>query len=177
MLSIHTKVEYIKVEKVENEGLLEDSVRFGDITVSNAEGGFIGSLLMLSSSMIGLGFLTLPKIGTTNGIIPMVFMVTLSLLMSFIGNIQIARGYKATKAKTYPEIIELLNGQTYCYICTFFLFVYVYTISAVFLVFCSNFLLDFVIHFGLRNKDHTEGQNHSFQVVSIIQCGVLIASY
>jgi len=46
------------------------------------------SILTIISSMIGVGFLTLPAIGRENGYVPCFLFITLSAFLSLFGNLQ-----------------------------------------------------------------------------------------
>lgn len=89
-------------------------------------GDFRASLLTLCSSMVGVGFLTLPEIGKQNGLIPMIFMVFFSAFISCFANLQLARGFSVTKGKCYTRIITLIAGRKYGMTNLVFLFFYVW---------------------------------------------------
>jgi amino acid permease len=107
-------------------------------------GGFLPSVLTLGSSMLGMGFMTLPQIGKQNGMIPMLFMILVSVTICLVGNLQITRAYIYTKRKTYPEVVEELDGPLASKIATFFIMIYMYLVSALFYVFCPQLLFSFL---------------------------------
>lgn len=74
-------------------------------------GSLRGSQLTLIASMIGVGFLTLPTIGTMNGWVAIIFFVLLAQSISLIGNLQIGRAYRICGKKTYSAIVESIIGK------------------------------------------------------------------
>lgn len=98
-------------------------------------GGFRASLLTLCSSMIGVGFLTLPEIGRKSGLYSMLFFILLSALISVFANWQLGRGFKATEGKTYSKIVARVDGRTSSLITMIFLFFYVYVSAGAYYVF------------------------------------------
>jgi amino acid permease len=74
-------------------------------------GSYRGSILILASSMIGVGFLMLPEIGRTNGLYPMIAIVVLSLFMSAFANWQLGLGYRVSRGRTLTKIIARVKGR------------------------------------------------------------------
>jgi amino acid permease len=110
---------------------------FGPIT----NGSLRGSILTLVSSMIGVGFMTLPVIGKNNGVYSILFFVLYSGTVSWFANIQIGRGFKHSFGKTYPEIIERINGSNLSLVALIFLFLYVFASSGSYYIFGKIHLL------------------------------------
>ena len=100
-------------------------------------GGFRGSLLTLCSSMIGVGFLTLPEIGKKSGLFPMVGFILISAFISVFANWQIGRGFRHTQGKTYSKIVARVDSRTSSLINMVFLFLYVYVSAGAFYIFGS----------------------------------------
>lgn len=98
-------------------------------------GGFRGSLLTLCSSMIGVGFLTLPEIGKKSGLLPMVGFILLSAFISVFANWQIGRGFRHTQGKTYSKIVARVDSRTSSLINMVFLFLYVYVSAGAYYIF------------------------------------------
>lgn len=98
-------------------------------------GGFRASLLTLCSSMIGVGFLTLPEIGKNNGLYPMLGFILLSAFISAFANWQIGRGFRYTEGKTYSKIVARVDGRTSGLITMIFLFLYVYVSAGAYYIF------------------------------------------
>jgi len=98
-------------------------------------GSFRGSMLTLVSSMIGVGFLTLPVIGKYNGSISIIFFILLSMGISCFANILIGRGFQHSYGKNYPEIIERINGPKLSLLALIFLFLYVFASSGSYFIF------------------------------------------
>lgn len=80
-------------------------------------GGFRASLLTLSCSMIGIGFLTLPEMGRTNGLFSMVLLILLSAFISAYANLQLGSAYRATKAPSLLKMIAQVNGRASALFC------------------------------------------------------------
>ena len=74
-------------------------------------GSYRGSILILASSMIGVGFLTLPEIGRTNGLYPMIGIVVLSAFMSAFANWQLGLGFRVSRGRTLTKIIARIKGR------------------------------------------------------------------
>jgi amino acid permease len=108
---------------------------FGPLT----PGGFRSSLLTLCSSMIGVGFLTLPEIGKNSGLYPMIGFILLSAFISVFANWQIGRGFRATEGKTYSKIVAKVDGRVSSLINMIFLFLYVYVSAGAYYVFGSRY--------------------------------------
>jgi amino acid permease len=100
-------------------------------------GGFRGSLLTLCSSMIGVGFLTLPEIGKKNGLVPMVGFILVSAFISVFANWQIGRGFRHTQGKTYSKIVARIDSRTSSLVNMVFLFLYVYVSAGAYYIFGS----------------------------------------
>ena len=157
-----------------NNGVVEGYQRMAEMdghAKTNNKGGFWVSVLLMSSTVMGAGFLTLPKIAVTNGLLSMVGMVLLSNLVNFIANLQIARGFCATREKTYPGIIKELTSPFYGKFCGAVLVIYVYTVTMVLLVFSAGFFMEFLVYSGLRSNSHSEESNRQMELF------VLIAMY
>lgn len=104
---------------------------FGPLT----PGGFRSSLLTLCSSMIGVGFLTLPVIGKNSGLYPMIGLILLSASISLFANVQISRGYRFTQGKTYSKIVARVDGRLSAVVNMIFLLLYVYVSAGAYYVF------------------------------------------
>jgi len=104
-------------------------------------GGFRTSLLTLCSSMIGVGFLTLPVIGKNSGLYVMIGFILLSAFISVFANWQIGRGFRATQGKTYSKIVARVNGRVSSLITMIFLFLYVYVSAGAYYLFGIIYLL------------------------------------
>lgn len=104
---------------------------FGPITT----GSFRGSALTLISSMIGVGFMTLPNIGKYNGLYMIMFFVVLSAVISWLANLQIGRAFRNSYGKTYAQIVERINGPALSLIALIFLFLYVYASAGGYFIF------------------------------------------
>ncbi len=128
----------------EFEALSKGSEPDTQMSFTMNSGGFVPSILTLGSSMLGIGFLTLPQIGQQSGMIPMVLMIFVSVIICLIGNLQITRAYFYTKQKTYAEVVLDLDGQFAYKAATFFIMMYMYLVSAVFYVFCPQLLFSFL---------------------------------
>jgi len=109
-------------------------------------GSFRGSALTLISSMIGVGFMTLPVIGKNNGIYNILFFVALSAIISWFANLQIGTGFRNSYGKTYAQIVERINGPKMSLIALVFLFLYVYASAGGYYIFGKLFLDLFMIY-------------------------------
>lgn len=98
-------------------------------------GSFRGSALTLISSMIGVGFMTLPVIGKNNGLYSILFFIMVSAVVSWFANLQIGRGFRHSYGKTYAEIVERINGPKLSLIALMFLFLYVYASAGGYYIF------------------------------------------
>lgn len=92
-------------------------------------------MLTLVSSMIGVGFMTLPVIGKYNGLVAIFFFIFLSALISAFANFQIGRAFKASYGKTYAEIVERINGPKHSLVALMFLFMYVFASAGGYFIF------------------------------------------
>ena len=83
------------------------------------EKGDMGAVLLLSSSMIGIGYLTLPyvcaKVGIALGLIVIVFCG----LSSLFGSIMLVKAYNARKSDSYPDLVDKVLGRTHYQIISF----------------------------------------------------------
>ena len=120
-------------------------------------GGFRSSLLTLCSSMIGVGFLTLPVIGKKSGLYAMLFFIVLASLVSVFANWQLGRGFRATEGKTYSKIVARVDGRTSSLVTMIFLFMYVYVSAGAYYVFGSisvtpgaKFAMSFIDNWNIR---------------------------
>lgn len=120
-------------------------------------GGFRSSLLTLCSSMIGVGFLTLPVIGKKSGLYAMLFFIVLASLISMFANWQLGRGFRATEGKTYSKIVARVDGRTSSLVTMIFLFMYVYVSAGAYYVFGNikdnvgaKFGMSFIDNWGIR---------------------------
>lgn len=102
-------------------------------------GGFRSSLLTLCSSMIGVGFLTLPVIGKNSGTYVMLGFIFLSAFISCFANWQIGRGFRVTEGKTYSKIVARICGRGSSLITMIFLFLYVYVSAGAYYIFGMMF--------------------------------------
>ena len=80
-------------------------------------GGFRSSLLTLSCSMMGVGYLTLPEMGKTNGLAPMVFLLFVSAFVSAFANLQLGAAFRATKSSSLLKMIATVNGRASGLLC------------------------------------------------------------
>ena len=80
-------------------------------------GGFRSSLLTLSCSMMGVGFLTLPEMGKTNGLYPMVLLIFLASLVSAFANLQLGAAFRETKCSSLMKMIAKVNGRASALLC------------------------------------------------------------
>lgn len=140
MTSANKLDDYMKMQKEgETEKVGERSLKdrwFGPLT----PGGFRSSLLTLCSSMIGVGFLTLPQIGVYSGLYAMIGFILLSAFISCFANWQLGRGFRATEGKTYSKIVGRIDGRVSSLITLIFLFLYVYVSAGAYYVFGTVFL-------------------------------------
>lgn len=113
-------------------------------------GGFRSALLTLCSSMIGVGFLTLPVIGKNSGLYPMLFFIVFSSMISLFANWQLGRGYRITGGKTYNKIVTKVAGRASGLITMIFLFLYVYVSAGAYYVFGAKFGMSFIDNWKIR---------------------------
>ena len=129
------KKEYQVVPKIgEDEEPVKKSCGnrwFGPMSV----GGFRASLLTLCSSMIGIGFMTLPVLGKNSGLFPMLVLIFIAASISCFANWQIGRGFRATQGKTYSKILARIDGRTSALVSMIFLLLYVYVSAGAYYIF------------------------------------------
>jgi amino acid permease len=102
-------------------------------------GGVRASILTIISSMIGVGFLTLPMIGKYTGYIPMVCMIAFASFLSFFANMQLGIAFRITRRNNYPLMVEEILGRTSALICLIFIFLYVFASSISYFMFGGIF--------------------------------------
>ena len=140
-------MDYKKVHEIEEqkEDIPSDAPLmtrwFGPLSA----GGYRSSLLTLCSSMIGVGFLTLPEIGKNSGLYPMVALILIAAFISCFANWQIGRGFRATGGKTYSKIVARVDGRTSALINMVFLLLYVYVSAGAYYVF-GKMLVNLQVH-------------------------------
>ena len=138
------------------------------MSFSTKSGGFLPSLVTLGSSMIGMGFLTLPQIGKHNGTVPMVAMILISVAVCLVANLQISRAYYHTKQRTFAEIVEYLEGPRVAKVATFFIMVYIYVVSTLFYVFIPQFVLSFLDNTNSRPDWLTSERTFSVSFIALL---------
>lgn len=74
-------------------------------------------MLTLSCSMMGVGYLTLPEMGKTNGLAPMVFLLFVSAFVSAFANLQLGAAFRATKSSSLLKMIATVNGRASGLLC------------------------------------------------------------
>jgi hypothetical protein len=67
--------------------------------------------------MMGVGYLTLPEMGKTNGLYPMVVLIFLAALVSAFANLQLGDAYRATKCPSLMKMIAQVNGRASALLC------------------------------------------------------------
>ena len=116
-------------------------------------GGFRSSLLTLCSSMIGVGFLTLPEIGKKSGLYPMLIFIVLASAISMFANWQLGRGFRATQGDTYTKIVAKIFGRNASLVIMVFLFMYVYVSAGAYYVFGR-----FSVYYRCKVRDEFDRQ-------------------
>ena len=76
-------------------------------------GSMRASIFTIISSMIGVGFLTLPAIGKNNGYVIIVLFIILASSLSLFANIQLGIAFKITRRNNYALIVEEILGKVY----------------------------------------------------------------
>lgn len=76
-------------------------------------GSMRASIFTIISSMIGVGFLTLPAIGKNNGYVIVVLFIILASSLSLFANIQLGIAFKITRRNNYALIVEEILGKVY----------------------------------------------------------------
>jgi len=102
-------------------------------------GSMRASIFTIISSMIGVGFLTLPAIGKNNGYVFVVLFILLASALSLFGNIQLGIAFKITRRNNYALIVEEILGKVYSLALLFFIFFYVLASSIAYYMFGSIF--------------------------------------
>ena len=113
-------------------------------------GSYRGSLVTLTCSMMGIGFLTLPVMGKTNGLVPMVFFILVASLVSGIANWQLGIGFRATKARSLTTMISSVNGKTSAIFCIFFLVLDIWVSVGALYIFGARFAISLLDSFNAR---------------------------
>ena len=102
-------------------------------------GSIRASIMTIVSSMIGVGFLTLPAVGKANGYIPCAVFIILSSFMSQFGNLQLGIAYRITRKNTYTLIVEEVLGKFWALINQIFMFLYLIASSTSYFLFGELF--------------------------------------
>ena len=92
-------------------------------------------LMYLVTSMIGIGYLTLPIHILNNGIVLGEFIIQVTGLCSLYGSFLLVRVFTHIKESNYPLIVEKVLGKRHSYILTINLLTYVTFSSTIFLLF------------------------------------------
>ena len=139
-------------------------------------GGFLPMMITLSSSMIGVGFLTLPQIGKHNGMISMVLLVLVAFGMCLIANFQISRAFYHSKKKTYAELVEALEGPVVGKIAGVLVSTFVYLASTMFYSFIPQIILSFLNNTRAKPSWLTDEQTFSTYLILALLPITLICS-
>ena len=113
---------------------------FGPLT----SGGLRSSILTLTISAVGSGFLTLPVIGKENGLIALLFLVTFTAIISAIGNILLGQAFLVTGGSTYYELSLRILGKKAAIFVLIILFFYIYLGQASYCIFGKIYLLKII---------------------------------
>lgn len=102
-------------------------------------GSLRASIFTLISSMIGVGFLTLPAIGIKSGYIAIIFFIIIGSSLSLFANLQLGVAYRVTMKNNYSLIVEQVLGRVWALLTLVFIFLYVFASSTTYFMFGALF--------------------------------------
>lgn len=113
-------------------------------------GSYRGSLVTLICSMVGIGFLTLPEMGKTNGLVPMIVLIVISSIVSAIANWQLAIGFRITHARSLTKIISEIIGKKPAIFCMIILILDIWVSIGAMYIFGARFSVNLLDGFNAR---------------------------
>lgn len=71
------------------------------------------SLFFMMSSMIGIGYLTLPNLCADSGIVLTLLIIFACGIASLFGTYMLVRAYLLNKSDCYPDVVKKVLGQNH----------------------------------------------------------------
>lgn len=102
------------------------------------------AIYFMAASMIGIGYLTLPKLCTEIGVLFTVLIVFICGLASLFGNTLLMNAYIARKNESYPDIVREILGKKHYIIIMITLILYVFFSTVVYAILCRLTRLKYV---------------------------------
>jgi len=99
-------------------------------------------LAFLSSTMIGIGYLTLPVTCKAVGIITALFTITISGICSLYAGYLIIRANHLKKYKSYPKLVKKVLGKFHFYFINFNLLLYVLFSCTIYIYFGNELVIE-----------------------------------
>ncbi len=131
-------------------------------------GSYRSSILILASSMIGVGFLTLPEIGKHNGLYPMIAIIILSSFMSAFANWQLGLGFRVSRGRTLTKIIARVKGRGSAIMNIFVLIIDLWVATGATYIFGAKFALSVIDNLKLRASwGLEEGQVMNYLIIAL----------
>lgn len=81
--------------------------------------------MLLVTTMIGVGYLTLPAILRETGLIAGLFLIIITGCAASFGSFMITRAYKINPTANYPDLVYNILGKKHYYIMIIDVFLYV----------------------------------------------------
>jgi hypothetical protein len=131
-------------------------------------GSMRASILTVVSSMIGVGFLTLPAVGQSSGYIPCAVFIILAAFLSLFANLQLGIAHKITGLNNYALIVDSILGKFWALVTLVFIFLYVIASSTSYFMFGGLFTYAALRDNGLISEESRQTFMSLFMVVAFI---------
>lgn len=93
------------------------------------------TVILLVSSMIGIGYLTLPSVLRKTGLFLGLLLIIISSFVSLFGSYQISRAFQLYPMDSYPQLMEKVCGKKWRILLTWDLFFYLLFSNTMFIYF------------------------------------------
>ena len=95
------------------------------------------ALVLIVSSMIGVGYLTLPSVLKESGLILGMLIIIICSIVSLFGSYQITRAFQLFPTENYPQLMEKVAGKNWRTLLTWDLFFYLLFSNTMFIYFSN----------------------------------------
>ena len=102
------------------------------------------ALMLLVTTMIGVGYLTLPAILRETGLVIGLLLIIVTGGAASFGSFMITRAYKVMPTANYPDLVYAVLGKTHYYIIIIDVFLYVIFSTTMYFYF-SNALFQSIL--------------------------------
>jgi len=129
----------------------------------------ITMFFLLMSSMIGIGFLTLPVICKTSGIIFGIIILLVAACFSLLGSIQLVKAFSLFPSKSYSDLVKNILGKKNFLAINFFLYFYVMFSTTIFIYFTFQLFKTVLLKYNIMFPEN-------LKIVFVVSVGVLTFS-